>query len=326
MSNELLIPKTLTSGDVYANNDNPNHHLDLIKLVTENAEALTVGIDLDMNLKEHREIVKSTAYKVSRSKTALDNLGKELTENARKTINAVNEKRKRIRDDLDTVRDKVRAPLNEWESAEEKRISLLQKRLENLEKYTTMQMSQYTSEQIAEHIEKATELARFDWQEFRDSAQAQWVRTNAHLNKIFEERKTYEAEQDELEKLRKEQAEKNAELEQLRREKAEREASESAAPAKMPPPPPEFITTEEEAQTATQIEKIKNTDFDTQRTQDTQNQESATRGAISHKQSLVISSDIFTRLKPHGSVEYQKGFYDALEAVKMEAEILHAVA
>lgn len=72
----------------------------------------------DLATEKGRKAIASLAYKVARTKTAIDDAGKKLNEEARARINAVDESRREIRTQLDALKDEVRAPLTEWEEAE----------------------------------------------------------------------------------------------------------------------------------------------------------------------------------------------------------------
>lgn len=72
----------------------------------------------DLTTEKGRKAITSLAYKVARTKTAIDDAGKKLNEEARARINAVDESRREIRNQLDALKDEVRAPLTAWEEAE----------------------------------------------------------------------------------------------------------------------------------------------------------------------------------------------------------------
>lgn len=76
----------------------------------------------DLTTEKGRKAIASLAYKVARTKTAIDDAGKKLNEEARARINAVDESRREIRQQLDDLKDEVRRPLTEWEAAEEARV------------------------------------------------------------------------------------------------------------------------------------------------------------------------------------------------------------
>ena len=63
------------------------------------------------------------AYKVARSKTALDEQGKELVGAIKKQSGEIDAERKRVRDELDALKDEVRKPLTDWENAEKERVA-----------------------------------------------------------------------------------------------------------------------------------------------------------------------------------------------------------
>lgn len=80
----------------------------------------------DMTTESGRKEIASIAYKVAKSKTYLDNLGKSLTDDWAKKKKAVDSERKRVREELDALKDQVRLPLTDWENAEKERVSRLQ--------------------------------------------------------------------------------------------------------------------------------------------------------------------------------------------------------
>lgn len=75
----------------------------------------------DLSTEKSRGEIKSLAFKVTKTKTAIDAAGKKLNEDARAKINAVDEQRRKIRDELDALAVDVRRPLTEWERAEDDR-------------------------------------------------------------------------------------------------------------------------------------------------------------------------------------------------------------
>jgi hypothetical protein len=86
----------------------------------------------DVTTDKGRKAIASLAYKVSQSKTALDNAGKKLTEDQKQAIAAVDAARKKIRDRLDALRDEARKPLTDWESAEDARAERIKETLSAL--------------------------------------------------------------------------------------------------------------------------------------------------------------------------------------------------
>ncbi len=77
----------------------------------------------DLSTKKGRDAITSFAFKITRTKTAIDNAGKKLNEQARAQINVVDAARRDAREKLDAMAKAVRQPLTDWETAEDDRIS-----------------------------------------------------------------------------------------------------------------------------------------------------------------------------------------------------------
>jgi len=76
----------------------------------------------DVTTNKGREAIKSLAFKVTKTKTAIDAAGKLLNEEARSKINLVDEARRDARNTLDILAERARKPLTEWEEAEQLRV------------------------------------------------------------------------------------------------------------------------------------------------------------------------------------------------------------
>lgn len=76
----------------------------------------------DLTTEKGRKAIASLAHKVARTKTAIDDAGKLLNEEARARINVIDASRREIRDQLDALKAEVRAPLTAWEEAEDARV------------------------------------------------------------------------------------------------------------------------------------------------------------------------------------------------------------
>lgn len=79
-------------------------------------DALSVVYDVDTVA--GRADIASLAYKVARSKTAIDDAGKALVVPMKQQINEIDEARKHARDFLDALKGEVRQPLTVWEMEE----------------------------------------------------------------------------------------------------------------------------------------------------------------------------------------------------------------
>lgn len=73
------------------------------------------GLVFDMNTEKGRKECASVAYAISRSKTAVDDYGKELVSGIKAQAKLIDQIRKPFRDQCDELRDSIRAPLNAYE-------------------------------------------------------------------------------------------------------------------------------------------------------------------------------------------------------------------
>lgn len=78
----------------------------------------------DVSTPAGRKEIASVAYKVARSKSALDEVGKALVDDLKDVPKKIDKTRQIIKETLDRWRDEVRAPLNAWEKAESDRKDL----------------------------------------------------------------------------------------------------------------------------------------------------------------------------------------------------------
>lgn len=112
----------------------------------------TDALKIDLTTEMGRKNIASMAYKVARTKTAIDDAGKQLTADWRKQIGLVDESRREIRNRLDALKDAVRRPLTEWESAKEKRDEDANYLLECIRSASAVTVDD-TSETVSDRIE-----------------------------------------------------------------------------------------------------------------------------------------------------------------------------
>lgn len=185
----------------------------------------------DLTTEKGRKAIGSLAYKIARTKTAIDDAGKALNEAARKKINEVDAIRRTVRDQLDALRDEARAPLTAWEAAEVARETAIKAELDHLRSAASISLdttSAHVSERIAE-----VEARTLDAEVFRGQIDyVEGVRQQAlsRLREVHARILKDEADKAELDCLRAEAAERaRQEAEKAERERREREAAEAAA-------------------------------------------------------------------------------------------------
>lgn len=172
----------------------------------------------DLKTKKGRDQIASLAFKVRKSKSALDALGKQLVDELKEAPKKVDAERKRMRDTLDALADEVRQPLTDWEEAEAKRVHHHELAICTLREIGSDCVS---AEQYKAAIDDLEKIAIDDsWEEFASDAAKAKDANLAGLRTLLADRIKYEAEQAELAKLR---AEAEA------RAKADHEAAIAAA-------------------------------------------------------------------------------------------------
>jgi colicin import membrane protein len=194
------------------------------------------AVKTDISTKAGRAQVASLARKVASSKTALDEMGKEMVVDLKERAGRVDAERRRIRTELDKLRDEVRRPLTEWEDTERARVAAHEDALCGMEDLLVFRC-EATEEEIVRRLSAIRVFSERDWQEFRQRHAETSLRVSAGLSMWLEkvrreaaeriEREQREAALEERERARVEKAEERARLE--REERIAREAAERAA-------------------------------------------------------------------------------------------------
>lgn len=155
----------------------------------------------DVSTKKGRDEIKSLAFKIARTKTTLDQQGKDLTEGWRDNTKKVNETRNKIKARLEELQASVRKPVDDWEDAEEARVQALKDRFAALD--AGRADVNCPSEQIAAVLAEveATEIGE-DWDEYREEAGIAKDRAVNALRQNLAAAEKREADAHELEELR----------------------------------------------------------------------------------------------------------------------------
>lgn len=216
---ELVIIETLNPVEIFANNG--------LEPLLVNIETKVRAFKPDMSSKAGRDAIASIAYKVARSKTALDKMGKDLTDEWRKQTSTVNAMRNIAKERLEALQEEVRKPLTVWEDTEKSRVGTLKLRLQDLKNAALDTAFITTSVELEERLLKANSLYQFDWQEFQGVADGEYENSKNTLNDRLQKQKQFEAEKIELERLRKEAAERE------QKEREQKIANETAERARI---------------------------------------------------------------------------------------------
>ncbi|MEQ6694855.1 hypothetical protein V4W74_01895 [Pseudomonas aeruginosa] len=211
------VPPKETALQVYSTENGLEPYLQIIKAEIDSFVP-------DVSTRKGREAIASIAYKVARSKTALDNAGKELVAELKEVPKKIDAERKRMRDLLDAWQADVRRPLTEWEQREEMRKAKHQAGIDQIN--LRLECRDLDSTELKANIEWLEGLLiGEDWEEFETEAARTKDKALAALREALVAREKYEAEQAELERLR---AEAAAREQKEREERIAREAAEQA--------------------------------------------------------------------------------------------------
>lgn len=183
---------------------------------------------VDLDTKKGRDVIKSLAYKIARTKTAIDDAGKKLNEQRRKDINAVDAQRRECKEALEGLQESARKPLTEWEEAEKEREDKIKEVLSFLDSARVI-LAGDTSATLKVRVAEVEAID--DNADFMEAKAFALKTLNEGLERLLKE----EADRAELARLRAEQAERerlDAEKrasEQREREEAERKNREEKA-------------------------------------------------------------------------------------------------
>lgn len=195
----------------------------LYEQIANNARSIV----FNMNDKKERDALKSYAYNLARTKTTVDNYGKELVSGIKAQAAVIDADRKFWRDNMDLLQEEIRKPLTDFENAEKARIKRLEDEVAVIKMPANL-CGEWDAASIKDAI-KTLENKVIDssFEEFEQEAKLAKFETLEKLRTALAAREKYEAEQAELERLRK------AEQERLQRERDERIAKEAADKARI---------------------------------------------------------------------------------------------
>lgn len=199
-------------------------------LVARIRQAAFEGFEPSLASDRGRKEIASRAYRVTRAKTALDDLGKEEVARLKELPKAIDAGRKALRDALDALAEEIRQPLTAWEARRKE----LSDRLAAFQNLPARLMSAPSAELRAQlEVLKALDTTETTWGEFAGEAQAVVRVTLLTLEEMAEKAEKAEADAAELARLQAEKAERDRldREEQLRREGEERARAAAAVHA-----------------------------------------------------------------------------------------------
>lgn len=197
------------------------------KLIEE-IKKITDKFEPDLTTDKSRKEIASMAYKVSRSKTALEKLSSDLTEDWKTKTKSVVDVRIKMSARLDALRDEVRKPLTDWEDGEKERIAKHKKNIEDMRERgedAGILREEYTVDVLKVALAHLEAITIDDgWKEFEDNAKEVKSIAIDKFNIAIQRREIIDKEQAELKALREAAAKRQAEEEQKRVLEAEKQA------------------------------------------------------------------------------------------------------
>lgn len=220
----LMLPETITGPSIF-DGDNIKK---VIAFVVDKAETEANGVDV--STKAGEEGIRSLAYKIARSKTFIDDLGKDLNADLKKQAKIIDDQRSLVRTALDDLKDRIRKPLTEKEEREKARKEEIQSRLNQMkswgESYPDLSSYETISEWRHRGVSFVTEsLKTVSFDEFSEQALLVQKTTLQKMAETFDQATNRLKEKEELERLRKEE---QARKEQLAKEEYARKQVEIA--------------------------------------------------------------------------------------------------
>lgn len=171
----------------------------------------------DVSTRKGRDAIASMAHKVARSKTYIDNAGKDLVAELKALPKQIDESRRIVRERLDALKDEVRRPLTEWE-AEQERIKA--EEAMNALHAEALEMNIKFDQELAAKFEADHEMALLMNRDF-DRDREEQRRLAEQAQREHEERIKQEAAE---QALRDAEAKHKAEIEAAARREAEEKA------------------------------------------------------------------------------------------------------
>lgn len=178
----------------------------------------------DLTTRKGRERIASLAAQVSRSKTAVEKPGRDYLRRIKEMPKAIEAELREFVQEMDKLRDEVRAPLTEWEQAETDRVARHQAAIDQIN--LRLECRDLDTAELTTNIEWLEAMVIGEqWEEFEAEAARAKDKALTALRAALVDRQRYEAEQAELERLRAEAAQRE---QKEREERIAREAAEQA--------------------------------------------------------------------------------------------------
>lgn len=196
-----------------------------VRTILDTIKEEILSVVTDPTTEKGRKEIASLAHKVARTKVALDEMGKSLTDEQRKFIESINAERRVIVAELDELKETVRRPLTEYENREKARVAKHEGAIQEITSTINAAIQSRDALTIEEAIFSLENLDLSGFEEFTGRAETEKAAGLHRLSKLAEELHT---ERIERERIEKERAEAEAKARAEREERIAAEAAEKA--------------------------------------------------------------------------------------------------
>ena len=164
----------------------------------------------DLTTKESRKEWSDFSKKINRSKTAVDDAGKEYVAELKALPKLIDEQRKFFRDSMDVIKNENRQPLTDWEESEKERTDTLEGNILEIINggaYTLEVWQELPVDAMRDRLKEIKTEESKGWQEYADRARDVIATSIEQIETAITKRTAWDKEQAELEELRQLKAE-----------------------------------------------------------------------------------------------------------------------
>lgn len=184
-------------------------------------EVRAITATLDGSIPADREVMRSLAAKLGKTKNKIDGSGKELVAGEKARLKIIDTERSTVWDEMEALQHEVRKPLTDWEQAEDGRVSAHELALKEIAELSNPPFGS-PSEEIRRRSDAVDALSSRDWEEFQRRFELAHSSATHVLAKLWQQTEQAEKDKAEFERMK---------AEQIVREQAEREAAMKAEAA-----------------------------------------------------------------------------------------------
>lgn len=181
----------------------------------------------DASTAKGRDEIRTFAFKLTKTRTGIEDVGKKLAEKAKAVGKIIDANRKEARETIEALEERVRKPLTDWETAEKERKDRHIVAIEEIRGLGAFVHGKSVAE-LKDQRDQIDRLAMVDMEEFADEYELALGAARGTLDKAIIAAEQAQAEQAELAQLRAEKEERDrVERERIEAEAAQRREEEA---------------------------------------------------------------------------------------------------